>query len=152
MENNGWIRLHRSIMDTPDWFSEPFTKAQAWVDLLLLANRKPGFIRRRGIMVTVERGQVGYSVEALASRWRWSKCKALRFFSALTIDERITRQGSGNSGLSRQSKLDQTRIKKTIPKKTSVSSLITIINYERYQSNDTENDTEERPKTIPEQE
>lgn len=152
MENNGWIKLHRSIMDTPDWMSEPFTKAQAWVDLLLLANRKTGFIRRRGIMVAVERGQVGYSVESLSSRWKWSKCKALRFLLALTTDERITRETSGNAGLSRHPKLDQSRIEKTIPKKTSVSSLITITNYERYQSNDTENDTEKRPKTIPEQE
>ncbi|MBN1830006.1 MAG: hypothetical protein JW884_12815 [Deltaproteobacteria bacterium] len=150
--NTGWIKLHRSVMDTPEWLAEPFTRAQAWVDLLLLANHKTGFIRRRGILVTVGRGQVGYSVDSLAARWKWSKCKALRFFSDLKIGGRITRQTSANPELDRHSVDNQSRIEKTIPKKSSVTSLITIINYERYQSGDTENDTEERPKTIPEQE
>ena len=68
MENSGWIKLHRQIMDTPEWLSEPFTKGQAWVDLLLLANHKTGFIRKRGILVAVERGQVGFSERVLADR------------------------------------------------------------------------------------
>jgi hypothetical protein len=57
MENNtGWIKLHRIIMDHPDWLAEPFTRAQAWVDLLLLANHKVGHIRKRGILIEVQRG------------------------------------------------------------------------------------------------
>jgi hypothetical protein len=66
MENDGWIKLHRIIMDHPDWLSEPFTRAQAWVDLLLLANYKTGHIRKRGILIEVQRGQVGYSEETPA--------------------------------------------------------------------------------------
>ena len=81
MGNNlGWIRIHRKIMDTPEWLAEPFTRAQAWVDLLLLANHETGFIRKRGIMIAVERGQVGYSEDALSARWRWSRGKVRRFF------------------------------------------------------------------------
>lgn len=153
MENNtGWIKLHRSIMDTPDWLSEPFTKAQAWVDLLLLANHATGYIRRRGIMVAVGRGQVGYSAEALAGRWKWSKGKVLRFFSDLTKDERISRQISGNVEQSRASRYSQEITEKTVPKKTSVSNLICIINYDKYQMDSTEDDTEDGPKTVLEQE
>lgn len=146
MENNnqGWIKLHRQIMETPEWLAEPFTRGQAWVDLLLLANHKPGFIRRRGIMVMVERGQVGYSVESLAERWKWSKGKVLRFFQELIELERICRKTAGTCENRAGRGISQEKIKKMIPKKTSVSSLIHIVNYELYQADNTENRTEDR--------
>ena len=136
MENSqGWIKLHRQIMETPEWLAEPFTRGQAWVDLLLLANHKTGYIRRRGILVAVNRGQVGYSERTLAERWQWSRGKVRRFIVELTA---LSRLSSGTS-------------EKTVPKNTSVSSLIYIVNYDKYQINDTEDGTEERPKTVPEQ-
>ncbi|MDP1991017.1 MAG: hypothetical protein Q8K00_08330 [Syntrophales bacterium] len=137
MENStGWIKLHRAIMDTPEWLAEPFTRAQAWVDLLLLANHKASFIRRRGIMVAVERGQVGWSEESLAARWQWSKGKVRRFIAELTLLSQVSRKIS----------------EKSVPKKTSVSSLISITNYEKYQADGTKDGTEDGPKTVPEQE
>ena len=36
-DRSGWIKLWRKFVDDPLWTSEPFTKGQAWVDLLLLA-------------------------------------------------------------------------------------------------------------------
>ncbi len=130
--DKGWIKLHREIMDTKLWQSEPFTRAQAWVDLLLLANHATGHIRRRGILVEVERGAVGYSEETLAARWRWSRGKVRRFLDELIRNDSILR--------------------KTVQKKTSVTNLIYIKNYEAYQTNETEDSTEDGPKTVPEQE
>lgn len=126
MDNKGWIKLHRQLMEMPEWLAEPFTRGQAWVDLLLLANHKTGYIRKRGILIAVDRGQVGYSERSLAERWQWSRDKVRRFLLELT---RLSRVSRGTS-------------EKTIPKNTSVSNLICIINYEKYQMNDTENDTE----------
>ena len=35
----GWIRIYRELLDSAIWnTNEPFTKGQAWIDLLLLAN------------------------------------------------------------------------------------------------------------------
>lgn len=136
MGNNGWIKIHRQIMDMPEWLAEPFTRGQAWVDLILLANHRIGYIRKRGIMVAVDRGQVGYSEDALAIRWQWSKGKVRRFLSELARLSRISRRIS----------------EKTVLKKTSVSSLIYIINYEKYQVDSNEDSTEDGPKTVMEQE
>lgn len=133
--SQGWIRLHRQIMETPEWLAEPFTRGQAWVDLLLLANHETGFIRKRGILIAVDRGQVGYSEESLAERWQWSRGKVRRFLIELARLSRISHKIS----------------EKTIPKKTSVSSLINIINYDKYQMNSTEDDTEDGRKTVQEQ-
>jgi len=33
----GWIRLYRKMQDNPLWTSEPFTRGQAWIDLLMIA-------------------------------------------------------------------------------------------------------------------
>lgn len=148
MENNkGWIRLHRQIMETPEWLAEPFTRGQAWVDLLLLANHKTGYIRKRGILIAVGRGQVGYSEESLVERWHWSRGKVRRFLSELQRREQITRKPAQILQCGINSKLSE----KTVQKKTSVSNLIYIINYDKYQMNGTEDDTEDGRKTVQEQ-
>jgi hypothetical protein len=134
--NSGWIRLHRQIMDSPEWLAEPFTRGQAWVDLLLLANHSPGFIRKRGVMVAVDRGMIGYSEDALAERWKWSRGKVRRFFAELARLSQVSRKIS----------------EKTVPKNTSVSSLIYIENYDKYQADSTESSTEDGRKTVQEQE
>jgi hypothetical protein len=148
MENNkGWIRLHRQIMETPEWLAEPFTRGQAWVDLLLLANHKTGHIRKRGILIAVDRGQVGYSEESLTGRWQWSRGKVRRFLSELQRREQIMRKPAQILQCGIISKLSE----KTVQKKTSVSNLIYIINYDKYQMNGTEDDTEDGRKTVQEQ-
>jgi len=119
MENSGWIKLHRKIMEMSEWLAEPFTKGQAWVDLLLLANHKTGYIQKRGITIEVNRGQVGYSEDTLAARWKWSHGKVVRFLVSLVHQRRIS--------------------KKAVQQNIRLSNLITIINYDWYQSDGTTN-------------
>lgn len=114
MANLGWIKYHRSSFDSRFYFSQTFTWWQAWMDLLLLANHKNGVIRKRGITVVVERGQVGYSEGTLAKRWRWSRGKVRRFLDELKMEHQIVQQ------------------------KNNVTTLITIVNYEQYQSDEQE--------------
>ena len=83
---DGWIKLHRKIMDNPLYLSEPFTRMQAWIDLLLLANHKEGFFYVRGNKVIVKRGQIGTSSRTLAARWQWSRGKVERFLNELNND------------------------------------------------------------------
>jgi len=115
--SQGWIKLHRQLFDNEIWGLEPFTKAQAWVDLLLLANHKDGSINVRGNILHIKRGQVGWSEVRLSSRWTWSRNKTRRFLKWLKTKQQIEQQ------------------------KNTVSSIITIVNYGKYQGNDTTNDT-----------
>ena len=46
----GWISLYRSILNNDFWLSEKFTRGQAWVDLLLLAKYKEGFIYKLDVI------------------------------------------------------------------------------------------------------
>lgn len=114
----GWISLHRKLHNSQFWLSEPFTRPQAWVDLLMLANHKDGFIRVAGERITIKRGQCGWSSLRLSERWRWSRGKVLRFLSELEkIEQQIVQQ------------------------KTARTTIITIINYNLYQTNSTTNST-----------
>ena len=74
------------------WASEPFSRPQAWVDLIMLANWKDGFIRVAGQRVDILRGQCGWSEIRLAERWKWSRDKTRTFLKELVNDKQITKK------------------------------------------------------------
>ena len=89
---SGWIKLHRKLQQNPMWLAEPFTRGQAWADLLMLANYEAGYLRVRGVRVDVPRGSVGWAKESLATRWKWSRGKVNRFISELEADGQVVQQ------------------------------------------------------------
>ncbi len=119
----GWIKLHRQIMENEFWLSERFTKAQAWIDLTMLANYKPNTIFIRGNEVKTERGELCYSMVSLAKRWSWNERTVDKFLKLLENRQMI-----------------QSR-------RTALTTIITIINYSHYQS-DTEQTTEQTQSRI----
>lgn len=122
----GYIKLYRIITEDPLWCKEPFTRGQAWVDMLLLANHKDDYIRIRGNRIEVKRGQLAWSEISLSARWAWSRGKVRRFLAEL------------------ESKMEQ----KIVQQKTRVTSLITILNYEKYQGGGTTNGTTDGQQTV----
>lgn len=79
----GWIKLHREIMEHPDYFSEPFPRMMAWIDLLMMANHRPANLRIRGNRIALERGQAALAQQTLAERWKWSRGKVKRYLAEL---------------------------------------------------------------------
>lgn len=105
------------------WTEEPFTRGQAWVDLLLLANHRSTYIRKRGIKVLLNRGDVGHSQVSLSDRWKWSRGKVKRFLNELENDQMIVQQNN------------------------NVTVCISIVNYDKYQNDDTTDDTPNEHQT-----
>lgn len=120
---SGWIRLHRQIEEWEYWLSEPFSRGQAWIDLILLANHKPGVIWVRGNKINLKRGQCGWSITRLTQRWKRSKWWVQNFLCSLESQRQIDQQ------------------------KNNVSSIITIINYEKYQQDQPQIDPQIDPQT-----
>lgn len=110
--NEGWICLHRSIQDHWMWKDEPYDKARAWIDLLLLANYEDKKTSYKGEIITCHRGDVNYSVKYLAERWCWSRHKVSDFLNALEKDGMV------------------------VQKRTVHRTVITIVNYSAYQDNE----------------
>lgn len=125
------MKLYRKISDNQLWLSEPFTRGQAWVDLVMIAQHKPGAIRKRGIIIKLPVGSIGYSQIALAERWKWSRGKVIRFLKELETEQQIVQQ------------------------KSRVTTLIHIVNYKEYQqgstTDSTTNSTTNGQQTVQEQ-
>jgi len=112
--SKGWIKLDRDIMDDPSYLSEPFTRVQAYIDLLLLAATAPRTILVRGVEVEIKPGQIAMSEEKLSERWQRSRNTVRKYLSALQKEQKIEQQ------------------------KTFVTTLITITN-----NNEKENDEQQ---------
>lgn len=83
----GWIKLHRKIY-AHDLFQEErvFSKFEAWVDLIMLANYKDGKTLINSTWVEVKRGQRLTSMKKLGERWQWSNRKVKGFLDLLKKD------------------------------------------------------------------
>lgn len=128
MRHTGHIKLHRAIQDNPLYLSEPFTKVMAWIDLLLNAKYEDEVERHRGSEVAVKRGQLVVSIGELARKWRWTRSKVQRFLDYLVRENAIERP-------------IQSAIQNPIQSAIQLNSLISIVNYEKYQTTDTKCDT-----------
>lgn len=113
----GWFYTERSLIESELWLSEKFTRGQAWIDLIGLANHKKGFINIRGNIIIIQRGQCGWSEVRLGQRWKWSRKRVNNFLKWLEKEQQIIQQ------------------------KSSRTSIITICNYEKYQKKNLKNDT-----------
>lgn len=114
---NNWFAINRDFINSDLWVSEPFTKSQAWIDLIGLARFKDGFGYKRGVEIPLQRGQLCWSSVKLGNRWKWSRGKTKRFLNDLETKQQIVQQ------------------------ETNVTTVITIVNYNIYQPGDTPNST-----------
>lgn len=120
MGNKGFIKLPRNIIDESHYYSEPFTRTHAWIDLLLLANYQDTTALVRGVKIVVKRGQVCRSITELAKRWKWSRNRVMRFTEGLVDAERVHVQ------------------------KSPIVNVYTIRDYEEYQGNGAANEATNR--------
>lgn len=124
---DGWIKLHRKLLEDTLWTCEVFTRGQAWVDLILLANHDTSFFYKRGVKIEVLRGQVGRSEVELADRWRWSRTKVRTFLNDLKREQQIEQQ------------------------KTNLTQILTIINYDEYQKKEQQTGQQKNSRKTPEE-
>ncbi|MCD6318761.1 hypothetical protein J7M02_06810, partial [Candidatus Aerophobetes bacterium] len=124
---NGWIKLHRKIRDNEIWKEKPFDKRSAWIDLLLRANHKDNEILIGNTPVKIKAGQVLTSQVQLANDWGWSRYKVQCFLKLLE-------------------KLKQITIENKALKKAQRYTLLTIINWELYQTTNEKKSTKKSSK------
>lgn len=111
--------MWRSFWKSRHWYTntrgrQPASPAEAWVDLLLMAEWKDrSFIDKHGDRVDLKRGDVLTGISALASRWRWTRNRVRRWI----------RDAQKAGELSR----------KTDTKTDTKRTTLTICNYEKWQ-------------------
>ena len=119
MGDQGWIKLHRKIQDHWIWQEKrKFSKAEAWIDLLMMVNHEDKKVPLGNELILVKRGQRITSIRQLCDRWGWSNTKVTQFLKMMQTDGMVTVKSD---------------TKKTV---------ITIENYDVYQSRKDEKTTE----------
>ena len=119
--DKGWIKIHRKILDCSIWNSrEPFDKRSAWIDILLSASHKDLNLMIGGINEKIPRGSFMFRIEKLCDRWGWSRNRVKRFLALLEREQMIE------------------------TKRTNKGTLISVLNYNAFQSVEevTEKETE----------
>ena len=115
---SGWISIHRKIQDHWIWGEKPFSKGQAWIDILMMVNHEDKKILLGSELVEVKRGSRVTSIRKLCERWGWSNTKVRTFLRLLEEDNML--------------------IVKSDTKKT----VLTVVSYSDYQdTKDTKNNT-----------
>jgi len=105
----GWIKLHRKLRECDLWNCEPFSRGQAWVDILLMVNHDDKKVVLGSQVVEIKRGQTITSIRKLSEKWHWGNKKTISFLGQLEKLKMIDKESD--------------------TKKT----LLTVINYDDYQ-------------------
>jgi len=117
----GFTQIPNDVFDDGLWTSEKFTKGQAHSDLYRLAQFQPGIVQKRGIIIELEPGQIGWSQTELSERWTRSLGWVRRLLGHLEMRGHIALQ------------------------KTNVSSTITLLHWVK---NDTPKGTANGKQTV----
>jgi len=115
---SGYFSLSRTLLNDPLWLTSVFSPAQAFIDLVGLAQWKDSYIRIAGQKVEIKRGQCGWSEVNLAQRWKWSRGKVRRFLDEISSTGKIIQQTNTRT------------------------SIITICNYDNYCHSGNDDDLE----------
>lgn len=120
---NGWIKLHRRILDNP--ISKKPQYLSLWIHLLLMANHKEAKMMWNGEILSIHEGQFVTGRKELSLKTG---------IPETTIEDIL-------NFLERQQQIRQ--------QKTTKFRLITVINWEKYQISDTKSDN--KPTTSRQQ-
>lgn len=126
MQNKGWVRLWREQFSHPISERKPWCDGYAWSYLYSQANFKPGIANFRNQYVPVERGQFVTSVLKLSKIFGWTRKRTKAFLISLQKQEMIDWKSGTN--------LDQKGTLLGYNRRDNRFSIITIRNYERFQS------------------
>jgi hypothetical protein len=113
---SGWIKVHRQLQEHWVWSKPEYLKW--WLDILMSANIEPKKVLIKGQLLEVNRGEVIYSYETWANRWKINKSKVLRFLKMLEKDSMI------------------------VLKSETVTTRITICKYDTYQGERNDSETQ----------
>ena len=111
---NGWIKLHRSLMQ--HWLYSHAELLRVWIDILLLASHREHKVLLGGSVVNVKRGSFIISKLQWAKRLKLSRPKLDRVLKMLKGDRMIEQQTCNQF------------------------TLISVVNYNRYQLSEEPNE------------
>jgi len=130
-DKNGWLKLHRQIMDS-EFYKEQrkFSKSEAWIDILLRTYHEDTVDTYKKKPIEIKKGTFPTSYGELAKAWDWNKKAVYQFINYL-IKLKMLSIESNDFG------------NEKVTKKTTV---VTVENWEFYQGGVTAKTTKKTTK------
>jgi hypothetical protein len=125
MSKDGFIYLDRKFFNHSMWREKRvFSRQEAWLDLIQLArwSHEPENVAIKDKVIACNRGQLVRSMVTLADRWGWSKSKVKRVLDVFADRDMIRIENE------------------------TVTTRITLCNYETYQTKDAPSETQAERK------
>ena len=113
----GWIKIHRKMLDNPI-ICKDSDYLSVWIYLLVNATHKEIPALFKGQKITLKQGQLITGRKSISSKLKISESKIYRIINDFKSEHQIEQQTSNKN------------------------SLITIINWNRYQNNEQQNETQ----------
>ena len=85
----GYIKLYRKIRENPLWDKKPFSKIQAFIDIIFDANYKKKMVFFRDQQILCQRGEYIISILKLSEKWGWSRKKVRNYLNYLSKEDSI---------------------------------------------------------------
>lgn len=121
MSERGYIAVQRSVWDHPLFPDEPMSKREAWLWLLNEAAWRECRVKTANGPVTLQRGQLTFSLRFMAQKFKWSINKVRRFLECLQNEYMVGLEIGTDAN--------------------TAQSVITICNYNKYQNGSAQTDT-----------
>jgi DNA-binding PadR family transcriptional regulator len=123
----GWIKIERDIQSHWIWQDEKYFRW--WMTILLNVNYEAKKFPVNALLFICNPGESFRSIEEWRHLFSCSKPTVYKFFKLLENDGMITT--------------------KTVGKGNRRKHLLTVVNWQKYQQQETENFTENKPETLP---
>ena len=142
--NKGWFSLERSLWD--HWLApkKPYSKFEAWIDLIRGANHAPAKIMLKGQLISLDRGDQARSQVTLANNWGWSRDKVRRFCKLLEDEGKIRQQNNNVTSILTICNYSEKQNNKAADKTASETAEKHLKDSRRYINNNVNNDNNEK--------
>ena len=87
-----YIRLYEALFTSELKPAKPYSKTEAWIDLLFQAAYADHEITISGSTYAIKRGELPHSLATLAVRWGWARTNVHRFLKKLDVSRRTAKK------------------------------------------------------------
>lgn len=124
MRDQGFIKLSRKFFENALWKEHrQYSRSEAWLDLIQMAGFEDSKYILNNRAIEVQRGEIVASRRFLENRWLWGSTKVTNFLDYLKKEGMVNQR------------------------QTNGQTIITLCNYDTYNTRQTSDDVENKPAT-----